>query len=449
MPRKFFPQRKTNRFLDTMVPSSGEVGSNSFIQRGSFNTAVPDAVWIDVHAAGRAPSNAAGGGKITTRSDSVLWTDLEIPTHSKILGGYVAVTLSANASAGHTINALDLAIFPDRSDSDFDLWRGVRNVNDYVWRRQGQGNALRATNIVTNGANFWFKLRESTTIRAQTSVAVAGVVTQGAVQFGRVRTDKATNVSNVSVEAFGNVVQVDSSGTIDNALIRVQRVGTYGASVNVVCKVYEYDAVNRAIGALRATSDAVDAAGITTSSTTETTFTFTSTFAITTNEYLLVTVEPQTTWNLSLSQYLQGLYMLAMDNSSSGTNAAGSEEIMWWKTQRFGNASAYLQANEIPALYSGASGVVKECVPYQGVISNTRFRSSPLTANQVCFLDLNPQMLRAIENYNRDRQAYVDRGLMWFLATGANGLGTLTWSNAATATTGVFLYYRSTRTFIT
>lgn len=455
MPTKFFKQRYTDRDLDT-ISGVNQSGSRSFFFRGSFNTSVFSATWNDPATAGRAPVNSFVGGKAPARGDSILFTDFQIPTHSKILGGHLHLTHSIAPSANHSFVSLDVAIFPDLQNLDTDKWRGKRG-RDYAWIRNQQRNNERVTQINNDAGNFWAKIQEGVTIRAQTNVAAAAAATQGAMQIGRNRTDKYTGLISPALEALGQVVQIEaSSAACDSVLMRIRRSGTFLASVNIVAKVYSYDITTRSIGALRATSDPVDASVMTTSTTVETTFSFPGLFSVTLNEYVFVSVEPETRWLLFPDEgngFCIGGFLPSLKNTDTGANAAGSEEVMWCKPKPGGNQAAYFQFDQIPVLYSGASGRVLECTPYQGAIGECFFKDKPSAAGEVSILPLKSNVLKALENYNRDKAIFQDvQGVMWYLSsagTGAANGGTLTWSNETTAVTGLTVVYRSTRTFIT
>ena len=453
MPKKFFKQRYTDRDLDT-ISGVNQSGSRSFFFRDSFNTSTFSATWLDPAGAGRAPVNSSIPGKAPTRGDSVLFTDLQIPTYSKILGAQIHLTHSIVPSANHTFVGLDVAIFPDLQSRDVDKWRGKKG-RDYAWIRNQQRNNDRVTQIANDAGNFWAKIQEGVTIRAQTNVAAAAAATQGAMQIGRNRIDKYTGLTSPAIEALGQVVQIEaSSAACDSVLMRIRRSGTFLASVNIVAKVYSYDAVARSIGALRATSDPVDASVMTTSATVETTFSFPGLFSVTLNEYVFVSVEPETRWLLFPDEgngFCIGGFLPSLKNTDTGANAAGSEEVMWCKPKPGGNQAAYFQFDQVPVLYSGTSGKVLECTPYQGAIGTCLFRDRPTAAGEVSILDLKPNVLRALENYNRDKAIYQDvQGVMWYLASASTtgNQGTLTWSNETTAVTGLTVVYRSTRTFV-
>jgi len=460
MGRKFFKQRYTDRHLDTMAVSGTQTGSRSFFTRDSFSTSVFAATWLNPVAAGRAPQNSYVPGKAATRADSILYTDLKIPTYSKILSAQMYLTHSIAPSANHTFRTLDIAIYPDLQSRDVDKWRGRKGgQDDYVWVRTQLSNNERVTTVNNNAGNFWVKIQEGATIRAQTNVAAAAVATQGAMQIGREQIDKYTNLSSEFIQACGNVVQIESSSAIaDTVIFRLRKAGGFTSPPHyIVAKVYEYDVATRTIGALRATSDSFDASTLTTSATAEATFTFTSVFSVTANEYVFVTVEPLTEWaRLALGQgngYVIAGFMPSLKNSDTGANPAGSEEVMWSQPTVGGNQSVYFQFDQVPALYSGVVGRVFECYPYQRSVGVCPFRTMPSAAGEVSILDFPSNLLRALENYNRDKDIAHDiQGVMWFLSSaGAAGdnQGLLTWSTATTATIGVNVVYRSTRTFIT
>lgn len=457
MPSKFFKQRFTDRFLD-IADLGNQAGAKSFQFRGQFSTSIQSATWLNPGAAGRAPTQTYVGGKTPTRGDSILLTDFDIPTYSKILGAQMYLTHSAAPSANHTFTGLTIALYPDLQSRDVDKWRG-RKGSDHVWIRNQRLNNDRVTQIDNDAGNFWVKIQEGATIRAQTASAAAAVATQGAMNIGQNRNDEPTGVEGTYNVAFGQVVQIEaSSSLIDRVLLRVRRQGSYTGSVNVVAKIYDYDVVTRTIGALRATSNAVDASTLTTSTTTETTFTFGSSVTVTLNEYVFVSMEAETDWGTISSRgngFVIAGFVASLDNANTGANPAGSEEVMWCKTTPGGNLGAYFQIDQTPCLYSGTSGKVFECYPYQRIAEESYFRTRPTVINEVSILDLPPRLLRAIENYNRDKEIDHDvKGVMWYLATalgsgGVSNQGTLTWSTSPTATTGVRIYYRSTRTFIT
>lgn len=453
MPHKFFQQRYSGRYLDT-ISGFSDAGSNSFFTTASRTAATnPPATEWDYTSASVAPSVSATGGKVSLRKDCALITDFKIPTASKILGGYIALTVSSIAVA---YSSLDIAFYPENTPSDVLRYRGAKSNSGFAWSHVPipPDGVIAGISPNWRATNFWFKLNDSVpTVLAQTSCAAAAAATQGSCIFGRMVTDAFVGTTSNYRNGYGNAVQIDSSGSVQTVLTRVGRSGTFGGTVNLVCNVYEYDSNTRSIGALRATSAVVDASTITTSgATTETTFTFGSSFSVTAGEYVFVSIEPQTNFNTSDTAYLISYFPLGYADGASGDNSSTSEELAWYLVRPTGNAMDNLSNGTFPVLYSGTSGTTIYWRPYLNVVDTLRFVKPPSgTAGEVVIMPLSMKLLRALEQYNRDKRIYYGDGAgLWIsINVGNNAGGAINFSNAITAVNGIYLNYRSTRTFIT
>ena len=456
MAAKLFRQRFTNRPIDTVG------GTNSFSFHGRLfqNPAAMDGTnWY--YATGQliGPSSQyLNNFKAQTRNDSVLHTDLFIPKYSKILGAHIEIStdLTVTTITGPSPTKLDVALYPELSaTSDQDNWRGFNPTKTswgYEWRHVATRGRDRVNPLVTDGGNFSVRLGTvAPPPLGQTSCLDAAATPNGNCRIGNHWTDSLTGQVGVNVRGFGQVVQVDSSGSITTISIKLRRVGTYVNTTNIVCRVYSYDATTRTRGALRTTSTAVVAGAVGTGTQNTVNFSFSS-FALTAGEYVLCLVEPETEWNVEANGiFLIGRFVSFMDNTTTGTNAAGSEEIMWWCPPNNGNANVHFYTDEPVVLYTSYSGNTIEDRPYNGVIETLQFDRPVASASTKYKLFFNERMIKNLQNYNN---SYNDaNGVKIYLSSyGLELTGTeaqIAWDALPTANNGLFVVYRSTRTFIT
>lgn len=460
-PVKLQQQRLKHRRLDTQTDNITFGRSGSFTGRLFQDPAAMDGSWYNI-ASGTIykPRQELINLKTFTRKDSILFTSLQIPRFTKILGAYIQ--LKHDSTVGAAWNAslpLDFAFYQERSKvSDQDNWKGhntTKTSQEFVWRHVALNSRPRVNTLVTNGPNFYFIIREGAlTNRGITSFANSGSTVIGVIQFGSNALDQETQTRGVFTRAYGNVVQIDSSSAAcDRVLTRVQRAGTFDPPIpNVVCRIYDYNATTRTKGALRATSDPQAATDIGTTAGNIQTFLFPGLFSVTAGEYVLCTVEPETEWTHpgTSTGRLQGRYCSAMDNSTTGTNPVGSEEIIWWQPLNNGNASVYFFADERPVLYTGFSGTTVEDTPYQSAIQTGTLLTPFSGLGRHNKLYLNESMIRTLQDYNNEND--LDGGLCIYIATaepGSFGTVSLEWDAYPSSENGLFVAYRSTRTFIT
>lgn len=452
-PAKFFKQRFVDRPTDTISTT----GAFSFVGRYNPLLSDPDdgSFWSYSHVY-FPPVTEFGFVKGTQRVDSILFSELRVPKDSVILGAYVQLkTHPTTVPVDNAVlfpslpfSQLDVALYPERSD--YDNWRGFQPTkasSGYEWRHVGIQERQTTNPKISNGPNCWFNIREVSTSKGATPVVAGASATAGSIFIGRNATDQSTGASMPSVRSYGNVVLIDASSTgITNILTRVQRVGTFSVNVNMVCRVYNYNVTNRTKGALRATSNVVLAGGITTSATTQTTFTFGTTFAVTAGEYVLVCIEPQTNWNTTNTAYLQGKYRNVMDNGA-GNNPVGGEEIIWWEPLNNGNSNVYFFTASIPRLYIDAVGVTVEDYPFNGVIERCTFNSPIVSAATTHRLYFTPRMIKTLQNYNNGHNDVG--GVQIYMASAEIASWRVEWDASISANNGLFVVYRPTRTFIT
>ena len=458
MPAKLFRQRFANRELDAISVSASVKVALSFHLRANEVTPGIDPAFLNYAAGtGTLPSNTYSDElKAENRADSILFTDLHVPKSSRILGGWIQlVTAEVPGGTEAPFPGLDVALYPELTPvSDQHNWRGITPTKSspiYEWRHVQLNSRDRVNALAHNASNFWFKIRSTLppATGGQTASADAAVATTGLCAIGRNVADERSGNRLAFNNAYGNVLQIENSvATINNVLARVSRSGTFATAVNVVCRVYNYDAVNRKIGSLRATSSAVSAGGITTSATLETSFAFTA-FAVTAGEYLFLAIEPQTSWPTGNTGALNGRFLATASNSTSGANPAGSEEIIWWQPRNTGNRIPYFSVFDPPLLYSGITGVTVEDRPYQNVIERLNFDRLPMAGdvNTVHRLFLTERMMRALEAYNYGHNDVG--GVQIYLGTGDNNNYAVNWNPSVTVMNGLYVVYRSTRTFIT
>jgi hypothetical protein len=448
MPTKFFPIRKTKRFLDTVnAPSAGDQGSHSF-----FGLATPSATVVtafNVLDAARTPINQISGGKAASRTDCILITDLDIPNNSKVLSGEI-VLITDNVAFGGNLPRLEVGIYNDLAPLDVDVWRGGKNTAEFVWKHPNLSNRKTTTLRTSEKQNFWTKLYEGITVLGQSSLAASGsnASATNPIVFGRVDTDLDTSTTGIMFNAIGQVILIDTSSAAASTMdIILQRSGAYVGTVNTVCRVYSYNVTNRTVGDLRATSNAVAAGSYPSSGTARTTFTFGTTFTCTAGEYLMLAIEPQTTWSLTETVNVLGMATLG----ATGSNAAGSEEIMFKQMRNTGNASIYFFASELPLLYSGISGTTIVDTPYLGVIDTLTLIPTPSKVSQIIRVPLSKRLLNCIEQIVRGPNFSAVRGIMFYLGTGdQTGVvsPTVNW-DLHSSNIGLKLSWRNQRTFIT
>lgn len=451
MPARLFRQRSINRRFDRLDTGTNS-GAYSFHNR---NTRIsPESAAVINILANRQPLTRYDiSGKTVDREDAILYTDFDIPSYSKIIGGYLQMT-SAASSSGNLVN-LHLAVYPQKPNGQYiDLWRGAppEGRSKYKWIHVPTAQRAGVNTTSYEADNMWVKIYEGANIRAQTSIAAAGAAVSNADRVGSFNPDRDdTTLRGATHEAVGQVVQIEvSSSAITSIGFKVRKQGVIDLG-NVVLRVYNYDANTHTIGGLRATSDPIDSFSIpSTTPQPEVSFTFTTTFPVTANEYVLVTLEPETTWKTVFDGFLSPGKRATYNTALSGANPAGSKEIMWKKVLDIGNSTIFFGTDEMPCLYTGETGLTIEDTPYQSVIDISSVIGGPITTvNQVAKFPIGPKMLRALERYVRDPDVDQINGLQWYLGAGTSNTGTINWSIDRVQTTGLYLAYRSTRTFIT
>lgn len=456
MPAKLFKPRYTNRPLDTINLSANAKPSMSFSRRLGEVSLGFNTTFFDYSGSTATPTNSYNDAlKSEERIDSILYTDLFVPRSSKILGGWIQLVTKSATGTENPFPGLDVALYSDLTGkSDQHNWRGIkptRTSAGYAWRHVAVDARDNSGTVAYNAANYWFKIR-STAPPLQagiTSSAAAAVATTGLCPIGKHVTDEASSAVMPFVNAYGNVVLIESSSsTINNVLTRCSRSGTFTEDVNIVCKVYGYNATTRTIGALRATSNPVAASTILLSATAETSFTF-STFSVTAGEYVFISIEPQTGWKSVNTAFLNGRFFQSSSNSDTGANAAGSEEIMWWQPRDTGNRIPYFFIYTAPLLYTGLTGTTIEDRPYYNVIERLNFDVPPATGSvgTTHRLMLTERMMRTLEAYIYEHSDMG--GIQIYLATGDNNNFSVVWDSSITMQNGLYLVYRNQRTFIT
>ena len=467
--RNFFQrQRYHARSWDTLYDVVTFGKSGSLFGRSYQDPAAMDGAWVNLNVANQ-PTFEFASLKSTARKDTILFSELRIPKYSKILGAYVELKTHPSSTPGNAFNGfVDVAFYPERSHlSDQDNWGGntpTKNNQDFVWKHVALDSRPRTNTLITNGPNFNFRILEGVLTKGITPFASGstsiGICSVGALVFSTDETSGDPGPIGTINRGYGNVVLIDTLSAACNLVVtRVTRVGTFTGDIpSVVCKIYNYNTTTRTMGTLRATSDPILCSSISTGAANLVTFTFTTTFAVTAGEHVLATVEPVSGWTQTAG-HLNARYCSAMDNSTAGTNAAGSEEIIWWQPLNNGNRTSYFFTDELPVLYTGPTGEVVEDVPFNDVIETLRFTDDGpgpggtyIRAVDTKYkLPFNEKMIKTLQNYVGQDES---DGIMVYMAQGDNadafsdGANIILWNPNVSAQNGLFVVYRSTRTFI-